>query len=640
MKHLFLVLCLIFSSFFYAACSSGGKSNEWYENQAFLKALQLSDSKSVSGYIYTSNINLKSQDGNGDTPLTLAVQYSTDPDLIQTLIDVGIDPNAVNKQGYSALMLAAKDNINPNIAKALILAGVNIEQADPSGKTPLMLAAENNKNKNVILLFLQAGAQGRNDPAFRQALIRNSNLKHEDRQFLLLGKIENSVKIPWYNSKEFKEALQSGDPQKIMRAAVKTDLAAKDEESGMDASSLLNEHKDLKTLVIFVRNGVDINTRDQEGKTLLYKAAYEGDTAWLKALASVKADPNIRAKDGSSPVMAAVLQHPEKPENIKVLIKAGANLNAGYDRDGSTLIFKLIEENKDPKLIEFLIKNGAEINLKNARGNTPLIMAAANAKDDKIINLLLENNANIDSKNNQGFTALLTAATSNPVPEVTLALLEKSKNKLDTGHVADFAAQNQNQDVYNAVIKQLNAEFEERKNPKNLDDSSLWFNNKALVSAIRSSNAAALQKALRKDLNLEALMKGQFNALMLAAAFSKTADPINVLIEAGADANGTNNNGDTPLMTAVLTNKNLSVIQALISAGADVNATDNNGTSIIMAAANKNPNEKVPALLLQSGATVPDTRALLQYAQANPNKKVYELLKKLFTVPTQQANNQ
>lgn len=84
-------------------------------------------------------------------------------------------------------------------------------------------------------------------------------------------------------------------------------------------------------------------------------------------------------------------------------------------------------------------------------------------------------------------------------------------------------------------------------------------------------------------------------------------------------------------MTAVLTNKNLPAIQALIEAGADVNAVDSKGTSVIMAAANKNPNEKVPILLLQSGANVPDTRALLQYAQSNGNKKVYELLKKVFT---------
>ena len=636
MKH-FLFICLILSSFFGAACSSGGKNNEWYANAAFLKALQLSDFKSVSGYIYTSNINVKSQDKNGDTPLTLAVQYSTDAELIQTLIDVGIDPNAVNKQGYNALMFAAKNNINPNIAKAIIMTGADIEQADPSGKTPLMLAAENNKNKNVILLFLQAGAQGRNDPAFRQALIQNVNLTQADINFLLMGKIENTVKIPWYNSTEFKAAFQSGDTKKLMSAVRKTDLTAKEENSGMDASSLLSEHKNIEELVLFVRNGVNINTQDKDGKTLLYKAAQEGDDAWLKALITVKADPNIRAKDATTPVMAAVLNQPEKLGNIKALIQAGANLNAGYNREGSTLIFKLIEENKDPKLIDFLIKNGAEINLKNARGNTPLILAAANAKDDKIINLLLENNANIDSKNNQGFTALLTAATSNPVPEVTLALMEKSKNKLDTGHIMDFAAQNQNQDVYNAVIKQLNAEFEERKNPKNLNDSSIWFNNAALVSAIRSGNTAVIKRELKKNLNLEALMKGQINALMLASAFSKTAEPINALVQAGADVNGTNNNGDTPLMTAVLTNKNLPVIQALISAGADVNATDNNGTSIIMAAANKNPNEKVPALLLQSGATVPDTRALLQYAQGNPNKKVYELLKKLFTVPSAQA---
>lgn len=630
MKH-FLIVCLVLSSFFGAACSSDGKSNQWYDNQAFLKALQLSDFNSVSGYIYTSDIDVKSQDKNGDTPLTLAVRYSTDAQLIQTLIDVGVPVDALNKQGASALMLAAEGNINPNISKALILAGADIERADPSGKTPLILAAQNNKNKNVIMLLLQAGAQGRGGEAFKQAVSRNANLSQQDIQALLSEKIENPVKIPWYNHEAFKTALETGDYQKLLRAANRTDFSAKDKNSGLDASSLLNEYKDLNTLLIFVRNGANINSLDENGETLLYKAAREGDGARLKALLSVKADPNIRAKDASTPLMAAVSHHPENLDNINVLIKAGADINASLDSNGSSLIFKLIEENKDPKLIELLIKSGAKINLKNALGDTPLIAAAAKAKDDKTINLLLENGADINAKNNQGFTALLTAASSNPEPKITLALLDKSKNKTDSGHVADFAAQNPNKEVYNSIINRLNSEAEQRKNANDPKDSSIWFNNKALVSAIRNNNTAALNRELKKDLNLEALMKGQFNALMFAAAFSKTAEPINMLLKAGADVNSSNNNGDTPLMTAVLVNSNLAAAQALISAGADVNATDKNGTSVIMAAANKNPNEKIPVLLLQSGAEVPDTRALLQYAQGNRNKKVYEVLKKLFT---------
>lgn len=636
MKRL-LALCLLLNLILSAACSSDAKNRAWYNNRAFVKALTLSDFNSVSGYIYTSNIDVKGKDGNGDTPLTLAVNNTTDAQIIKVLLEAGVDPEASNKAGYTPLLLAAKNNINPNIAKLIIMTGADIEKADPSGRTPLILAAAENKNKNVPLLLLAAGAKGRESETFRKAVTSNGNFSDKDVQALLKDKIEAAVKIPWYNSKAFKEALASGDVKQIAAAAARADLTAKDLSSGLDAASLLEEDKNPQKLFIFARAGVDLNARDAAGKTQLYRAAEQGDGVWLNALLKAKADPNIRAKDATTPLMAAAEKQPENQQNMTALIKAGADINAGYNRDGSTLLFKLIEENKDLKLIDFLIKSGAEVNIKNIPGDTPLITAAKYSKDAKTIELLLENKANIDAKNKQGFTALLTAAANNPEPEVALALFKKSKNKLDEGHALDFAAQNPNKEVYNALIGHINAEVSARKNANDKNDSTIWFNNKTLVAAIRNNNTAVLKRELKKELNLEALMQGQFNALMLAAAFSKTAEPIKLLVEAGADVNGTNNNGDTPLMTAVLTNKNLPAIQALIEAGADVNATDLKGTSIIMAAANKNPNERVPIILLQSGANVPDTRALLQYAQANGNKKVYELLKKVFTKPAGQS---
>lgn len=638
MKRL-LTFCLLLNLVLLTGCSSETKNQAWYNNQAFVKALLISDFNSVSGYLYTSNIDVKGKDKNGETPLTLAVKNTSDAQIIKVLLEAGVNAEDANKEGYTPLLLAAKNNINPNIAKLILMTGADIERADPSGKTPLILAASENKNKNVPLLLLAAGAKGRESEAFRRAVTSNINFSDKDVQALLKDKIGYTVKIPWYNSKVFKNALASGDLKQIASAAARTDLAAKDPSSDKDAASLLEEDKNPKKLFIFAKFGADLNARDENGKTMLYKAAEQGDEAWLTALLKAKADPNIRAKDASTPLMAAAENRPDKQENITALIKAGAEINAGYNREGSTLLFKLIEENKDIKLIEFLIKSGAEVNIKNIPGDTPLITAAKYSKDPKIIELLLENKANIDAKNRQGFTALLTAAANNEEPKIALALFKKSKNKLDEGHALDFAAQNPNKEVYNALIGEINAEVSARKNANDKNDSSIWFNNKALVSAIRKSDASALKRELKKEkeLNLEALMQGQFNALMLAAAFSKTAEPIKLLVEAGADVNGTNNNGDTPLMTAVLTNKNLPAIQALIEAGADVNAVDSKGTSVIMAAANKNPNERVPILLLQGGANVPDTRALLQYAKSNGNKKVYELLKKVFTKPAGQS---
>lgn len=638
MKHS-LILSLVFALMITAGCSSKESGPKWYENAAFVKALEISDFQTVSGYIYTSNINLKSKTEDGDTPLTLVMPYTTDAKLIQSLIDAGVDTSAVNNDGYSALLLAAKDNINPNIAKAIIMTGVDIEQADPAGRTPLMLAAANNKNKNVVILLLQAGAQGRASQEFREAVELNTNFTPQDKNILLKAKIGLTVKVPWYNSAEFKKAFEEGDTKILARAAAKTDLKAINPATNADASTLLEENKNPQVLFIFAKNGVNIDTRDKDGKTMLHRAVEQGDTPRIKDLLKAKSNPNTLAKDGSSPLFSAIFDQPENTENINLLIKAGAALNAGYGKDKGTLLSKIMQDGQNLALAEILIKAGADPNIPNNYGDTPLMVAAKHAKDEKPLEFLLNNKANINLKNGQGFTALLTAAANNQNPAVTIALMKKSENKLDEASALDFAGQNPNSEVYNELAKHMLAEENAKKNANDKNDTSIWFNNKALVSAIRNNNIPVLKRETAKKLNLEALMQGQFNALMLAAAFSKTGEPIKILVAAGAEINGTNNNGDTPLMTAALTNKNLAVVQALVEAGADVNASDLKGTNALMAAAGNNPNEKIPVFLLQSGANVDNTRIILKYAESNKNKKVYEVLKKLFTVPAGQSRN-
>lgn len=634
MRNLLKIFVLLV--LFWGCSSHKNSAPAWYDNEKFLKALEFADFRDITGFIYASAIDLKGTDENGNTPLTIVIPRTSDDQLIKALIDTDIDINNFNDDGYSALLLAAKDNINPNIIKAILMTGTDIEQKDPAGRTPLLLAAQYNKNKNVALLLLQAGAKGRQSEDFIRAVNSNSRFTPEDKNLLLKSKIDFKVKTPWYNSKEFKKALNS-TPQELAAVAARTDLTAIDPVSEKDAVSLLEENKDPQILAIFAKNGINLNTPDENGKTMLHKAAQEGDTAWMKNLLAAKANPNTRAKDGTVPLYSAITQQPENKENILLLIKAGADKEVRFGRQGNTLLSKLIEDKADIKFIYFLIKQGADINATNALGDSPLIQAARYAEDEKLINLLLENKANINIKNKQGFTALLTAAAVNPNPQITLALLKKADSKLDNDHVLEFAQQNPNKEVTTKTAQYILDQETAKKNANDKNDPNIWFNNKKLVSAIKTNNTAIIKKELSPKLNLEALIQGQVNALMLAAAFSKTREPIDLLVKAGAQINSTNNGGDTPLMTAAVTNKNLPVFQALIDAGANVNAADYKGNTIIMAAASKNPNEKVPVFLIKNGANVDNTKILLQYAQTNPNKKVHEILKQLFTVKKSQS---
>ena len=628
---LFVIVILLWG------CSSPKNSAPvWYNNEKFLKALNFADFRDITGFIYASAIDLKGTDENGDTPLTIVIPRTSDDKLVNALIETDIDINNFNDNGYSALLLAAKDNINPNITKAILMTGTDIEQKDSAGRTPLLLAAQYNKNKNVALLLLQAGAKGRQSDDFIRAVNSNTRFTPQDKNLLLKEKIDLKVKIPWYNSKEFKQALKANITQ-LADVAARTDLTAINPVSKKDAVSLLEENKDPQTLAVFAKNGVNLNTPDENGKTMLHKAAQQGDTQWLKNLLQAKANPNTRAKDGTVPLYSAITDQPENKENILLLLKAGADKEVRFGKEGNTLLSKLIEDKADIKFINFLIRQGADVNSSNAFGDTPLIQAARYAEDEKLINLLLENKANINIKNKQGFTALLTAAAVNPNPQITLALLKKTDSKLDNDHVLEFAQQNPNKEVATKAAQYILDQETAKKNANDKNDPNIWFNNKKLVSAIKTNNTAIIKKELSPKLNLEALIQGQINALMLAAAFSKTREPIDLIVKAGAQINSTNNGGDTPLMTAAVTNKNLPVFQALIDAGANVNAADYKGNTIIMAAASKNPNEKVPVFLIKNGANVDNTKILLQYAQANPNKKVYEILKQLFTVQKSQS---
>jgi ankyrin repeat protein len=84
-------------------------------------------------------------------------------------------------------------------------------------------------------------------------------------------------------------------------------------------------------------------------------------------------------------------------------------------------------------------------------------------------------------------------------------------------------------------------------------------------------------------------------ALLHEAADKHCADIAQVLLAAGAEIDGRDSQGETPLMR---TNRNASVIQELIKAGADVDATDRHGETALSKASYHGDAASVQLLLL------------------------------------------
>jgi len=138
-----------------------------------------------------------------------------------------------------------------------------------------------------------------------------------------------------------------------------------------------------------LRNGADVNAKDNDGKTLLH---WRSDPESVKALLEAGADVNAKDNRGRTPLHQQVY-----PGSVKVLIQAGANVNV-KDQNGYTpLHFSCY-----PESVKALIQSGGDVNVKNNFGDTPL---HHENKPEKI-KIFVEAGADTNAVNNNGETPL------------------------------------------------------------------------------------------------------------------------------------------------------------------------------------------------------------------------------------------
>ena len=88
---------------------------------------------------------LEARNEKGGTPLMLAAQDNSNPEVITALLKAGAEVNARVEGGVTPLMIAAWHNSNPEVITALLKAGADAKAKDKSGKTALDYAIEKEK---------------------------------------------------------------------------------------------------------------------------------------------------------------------------------------------------------------------------------------------------------------------------------------------------------------------------------------------------------------------------------------------------------------------------------------------------------------------------------------------------------------
>lgn len=185
---------------------------------------------------------------------------------------------------------------------------------------------------------------------------------------------------------------------------------------------------DTRTVMSLVNRGMDVNSVDPAGNSLLHIAARNGNDSLIAELLKQKANPNIRNRVGDTPLMLAA--YAGKLTAVDALLAGGAQINLPGWTPLHYAVFAA-----QPEMVARLLEKGADVNARAPNQQTAL-MLAAKVGNETIARLLLNAQADVDLKDQNGDTALVLARQNNntviahliehPEPAVTPAPVKTS----------------------------------------------------------------------------------------------------------------------------------------------------------------------------------------------------------------------
>ncbi|MFF2286622.1 ankyrin repeat domain-containing protein [Peribacillus butanolivorans] len=167
------------------------------------------------------------------------------------------------------------------------------------------------------------------------------------------------------------------------------------------------ERKETETIKRLIEEGVDINTKDLEGRTATMIATYNNDVETTKVLIKAGADVNIQDNMKNNPFLYAGAEG--YVEILKLTIEAGAD-PAMINRYGGTALIPASEHGHIDAIKELLTKTDIDVNHVNDLGWTALMEAIVlnngGERQQQAIQLLIDHGADVNIPNRNNVTPL------------------------------------------------------------------------------------------------------------------------------------------------------------------------------------------------------------------------------------------
>jgi ankyrin repeat protein len=424
------------------------------------------------------------------------------------------------------------------------------------------------------------------------------------------------------------KAGDAGNVRALLERRVDVNVALPDGSTALHWAAHTNANE---TARLLIAAGANANATNRYGVTPLTLAATNGNAALTEALLAAGADPNVTVGEGETILMTAA--RAGNVQTIKALVAHGANVSAAEQWQGQTaLVYAALQNHADAvqMLVElgadvngrskrlefpdFVFKTAGMIYAVQPVGSwTPLMYAARDGAIDAV-RALADSGADLNLVDPDGTTAL-TLAIINGHFDTAVALLEKGADP----NVAD---KNGMTPLYAAVDMHTIQTVWGRPMPL-LEDAT---DPAGMVQALLERGADPGVPLLRPIIGRHTRNTGDASlsegtTALARAAKSGDAKLMKVLLEGGASPHATQADlttvamiaasgggqrvypGSASVSTPATEEDSLAAIALVVEAGADLDAFNMNGDTAVHRAAARGA-DSIVAYLAERGATL------------------------------------
>nr|KAI8741538.1 serine/threonine-protein phosphatase 6 regulatory ankyrin repeat subunit A-like [Biomphalaria glabrata] len=569
------------------------KNDSWHKENEFLTCLELAvgnnDTKTVQCLINLKNKakilpEIKEALQKFTVSPIIKAAMNMNRDILQLLLDVGVDVNSVDPFLQSALILNIALNDTLTAKRLVTHYGADVNIQNIRGDTALILAAAL-QNKTMV-----------------DFLLKNNASKQ----------ITNN-----YGVSAFTMAANSGKVDIVKSLYDKEYNLEHSDNQGWTPLMCACHSGDIRTVKYLLDKGARTNVSSNVNATPLIIASSTGKEEVVSLLLKHNASVNAKDINKHTPLIHAAIKGHRQV--IKILLQEGADVDAG-DLFSKTALMYAVQRDDVESTLELL--NKANYCQRDVNGITPLMVGAFSGSV-KCTSILLYSKAPVNESNINGNTALHFCSSRGHDSVASLLLQNKADAQLtnENGYSPLMIAAAQGQD---SVVKTLLEHKAIKKNFCNPLDGKL-----PLMYAAQLNRLSTVKLLVQDEVDVNAKSKSGDTALHLSVIHGcmnvvkyLTGVP-NILLDAENKA------GDSPL-TLCVRYKKFDILKHLIESGADVKQKNGAGVNAINLSVCQNCFMALKTTLQYCQLSMQEQTNLLRLArQFNCSSEIVELIENI-----------